>query len=219
MKRLSICLLLASFFLFYSAMVQAAPSATRAFMDVESHRPDVGKTVRVYREGRMKLIGSGFFVKGGYVVTAAHVIGELTAVELIDGEKTIHKAKVIRKDIEKDIALLQVADERHTYFELADKQADEITIISNTVKDFFVDKSGTYRQTNEFETTVNAVVITRAMRDMYTSPGEFGNSGSALIDEDGKVAGVAVARTAAEAYTVGVRLDDLKRFLEVEEPP
>lgn len=214
MRRLSICLLIVSFIFLSPKIVQAEPTATKAFINVKSQHQDVGKNVRVYKEGRMSFIGSGFFIHGGDVVTAAHVVGETTKVELIDGDRNIYKADVVAVDPAKDLALIRTGEAAHKHFVIAAEESRDVIAITNTTKDMFVEKTGVYIHSGLFKISVGEKVQNETIRNRYSFTADHGNSGSALLNSQGEVVGVVIARTDADGNAVAVTVADVKSFIE-----
>ena len=180
---------------------------------------DVQKTVRVYGNGY--LIGTGFFIKGGYIITAEHSfrIHKPTTLSYEDGSGAYGTAELVKLDPTLDLAILKTDTyKEHPYFELAEyPDLTELTIIGNPQKAYFEKRTGKITSFHKWITISSPDTLLSATYRMtstaYSTPGFSG--GPAI--QNGKVIGVAVGGPkpgATDELSILVKLDDLKSFIE-----
>lgn len=222
--RILILPVLLAFVVACAYIVGTAPSAKTAG---EIYKENVGKIVEVLaKEGpKSKEIygGTGFFIdEYGTVVTAAHVVyfdesqkvaGAVRIV--INGEKTLYKAKVLKIDLEHDIAILRVMQTSDFYRELRYAYDDKSAKILDRKFDH-VDIDYNYEPSAgdiifimgfpmNFKNVISTgIVMSDKLADVETDNGSpykgmmlggafitHGNSGGPVFIESGRVIGVA----------------------------
>ncbi len=162
-------------------------------------------------------IGSGFVVSKGYIVTNAHVVGELREVNVVyfDGRKEL--GRVIARDPYKDLALIRI--ERRDVKPLKLGDSDSLRIgeivfaigsplgLGPTVTMGVVSGIG---RTIEHERLVLEDLI---QTDAAINPG---NSGGPLINLRGEVVGVVTAIVPyAQGIGFAIPINTVKRFIEL----
>jgi putative serine protease PepD len=170
------------------------------------------------------LVGSGFFLKDGYVVTNAHVVkmaGDPTQLYAVTYDDKDYKLTLVSMDETKDLALLHAEGTDLPYLDVAANTNDDgnYEAYTNTPYDFYVHKKGTLQK--NFYTAVGDLSSVGAphsyssysYRNMYSFGGEPGNSGSAVLNNRGEVAGVILAMMPDTHEAVGITLYDLHAFL------
>jgi len=76
--------------------------------------------------GRVEGFATGFFVsKDGRIVTAQGVILDGRRVRVVTANGTSYEAAIIRRDRQKQVAVLKIEAETPDYFELSEKQTGE----------------------------------------------------------------------------------------------
>ena len=146
--------------------------------------------------------GSGVIInsKQGYIVTNAHVIQdpELIIVTLNDGKRL--KAKVIGKDKQTDLAVIQVDAQNLTAMNLSHS---EVTIGQPVIavgNPFGLD-----------HTTTSGIISgkNRQLGQLYNliqtdAPINPGNSGGALVNQKGELIGICTAITTISGGSIGL---------------
>lgn len=153
------------------------------------------------------MIGSGVIVdaKKGLILTNAHVIAEMEEVEVLLHDKRRYDAKILGKDKESDIGLLQIDAEDIKAIEFAD--SDDVE-----VGDFVVAIGNPFG----FNQTVTFGIVSALGRTDLGLSGYYdfiqtdasinhGNSGGGLVDTSGKLIGINTALlTPANAGNIGL---------------
>ena len=178
--------------------------------------PDLAATGLVVYGTSMN--GSGFFVKGGYFVTAAHVVeGHEGAQLLIPDDLKLLKTELVAKDRSRDLALFKVAGaEEHWYLDLADAgSASSYYTYGNGINEneFFSKHDGYLVSFNEWYNIGYTWGVQSMHMDRYTFPAYGGSSGSAVLNDKGKVVGVVSARREGDNAALVIPLTSLKEFL------
>jgi len=211
----------------------AVPSGTEQKMEEKPFY--LARTVKLYERREIAdhraiavFIGSGFFVKGGYVVTTHHVIADRTgSLYAIDGESSDHRydAKLVASDPVKDLALLRTDDADHAYFELADSVGyEEVSIVGTSYE--AGDRSGEFRKEDGKVKTLSKYatigrpghILSQEYRMFVTALSFPGYSGGPAFNKEGKLVGVAAGAFAKTHEAVLVKLDHLREFLEQHQP-
>lgn len=163
--------------------------------------------------------GSGFFVKGGYFVTAAHVSnGKEQAFLMLPESLELMKAKLVDYNKVQDLALYKVdGAENHWYLELAessDASSSFYTYGNGVAQDEFFSKHEGSRIGTNGMYNINYTFGTQAMiLDRYSFPAYGGSSGSAVLNDKGKVVGVISAHMDGNDNALVIPLQHLKNFL------
>ena len=168
-------------------------------------------------------VGTGFFInEEGYAVTNNHVVNGKKNLTLSIKEKD-YKARVIAIDAQNDLAILKTDEKVDHFFFLASEDAqrmDDVIAIG-----FGFGKS----ISNEVKTTKGVVSALAGINNNYSQVQidaslQPGNSGGPVINSNGLVIGVAVAKMDAEVvfqYTgslpegisFAIKSSTLKQFL------
>ncbi|MDF0725437.1 serine protease [Cytobacillus sp. S13-E01] len=130
--------------------------------------------------------GTGFNISAdGFIVTNHHVIEDLSSILVIFPKGEFFTAKVKKTYPDIDIALLEIEGTNLPYLELQKNdnwsKNDHIYVIGNPLAYSQIVMEG------------NILGVTNTMR--ISAPIHKGNSGSPVIDSDGKVIGVVYAKT------------------------
>jgi len=112
-----------------------APAPGPAAIDIPTARKAVVTIQALDANGQLMASGTGFFVTGGFVVTAAHVLEDAAGcrIELSDGQQ--QRCSVAAADSAKDVAMLTVSGSPPYSLRWGSsesmKDGDEVTVISN----------------------------------------------------------------------------------------
>ncbi len=178
--------------------------------------------------------GSGFCIdKSGLFITNAHVVENATSVKLIIdiGQKSQRKvtAEILRTDAVMDLALLKAApDTTLTALELSDIETPKLTQAVTTFGFPFGKMLATGDKAPDI-TVIRSNITSHRTEDEKHRYVQFdgqlnpGNSGGPVLDDEGRVVGVAVATVRGAAMNLAIRVKRLSEFLEaptvVFEPP
>jgi S1-C subfamily serine protease len=145
--------------------------------------------------GKAQFQGSGFFIRPDCIVTNAHVIKQATLIraKMLSG-KTVTIKEVIAADANADLALLQTdvscSDAAIlTVDYAAPVEGEPITVISNPQGNHWKITQGQVGTTWEFQDSGPRIAITASILP--------GSSGGPVLNQQGRVVGIAVAHTAA----------------------
>jgi len=134
--------------------------------------------------------GSGFFVSAdGHLLTNAHVVDGCTAIEVIDHGPAV----VLLVDTEDDLALLRVSDRRgpHAVFQTdPPRLGADVVVLGYPLLPLL---SGSLNVTTGVVSGQSGVGGD-PRHFQFTAPLQPGNSGGPVIDENGRVLGVATYR-------------------------
>jgi S1-C subfamily serine protease len=174
-------------------------------------------TVRVRGSGcSLDSTGSGFVVERGLVLTNAHVVAGSTAVS-VDAKQGSFKAVVLAFDPGRDLALLGVSGLIAPPVEFANVASGDVAVFGHP-------------NGGQLRVAPGAITARRATkgRDIYDDHASIrevlvlaaalrpGDSGAAVVDAAGKVAGIAFAMapdTRATAYALTA--SEIQRFLQL----
>lgn len=144
--------------------------------------------------------GTGFFVnKDGYILTNAHVVKECDSAEVTgDGLET--KAEILMKDTEHDVALLRVPESPamaavFRSSNLPMHEGDEVVVVGHPHGEALTTRAA------EFISDTGPLGEQGWMR--FSSSVLNGNSGGPLLDGNGQVIGMIVAKTTTYRYNDG----------------
>ena len=172
----------------------------------------------------IKSSGTGFFVnKDGYAVTNYHVIENMKRIRMSIKEKEF-EAVLVATDKVNDLAILKTNQVNHNFFKLSKDDAerlDEVTAVG-----YGFGKS----MSDEIKTTRGVVSALSGLGNNYShlqidAAIQPGNSGGPVINSNGDVIGVAVAKadaiavfnytgTLAEGVSFAIKTSTLKQFLK-----
>ncbi len=159
-------------------------------------------------------VGSGFSIKENIIITNAHVVGysKKVAVNLYDG--TTIKGNVIKTDIEKDLALIEV-----------DKTITPLSINSNNlsigqeVYAIGAPKDMPYTMTKGIISALDRKLGQNTYIQIDASVNS-GNSGGPLVDDNGNVIGIITLKASdAEGIGFAINTKDINNFIEGVEVP
>lgn len=176
------------------------------------------------------LVGSGFFIKGGYVVTNSHVYTSnlFSNGYILDGKRKYHKIELVTYDIEKDLALYKSTAIDHPYFHIADKIDTKVQVsaVVNSYKQTNEELHGKFIETNllsNSETYNKDKPYSTRNRYLFDFNSIKGNSGSPVFNDKNEVIAVIMGEMGLNAngykkgLAVAVTLDDLKSFLKEQD--
>src|SRR6516164_9185414 len=156
-------------------------------------------------ERETQAAGSGVIVDAaqGYVLTNAHVVENATSIEVTTKDNRQFKARLIGRDPETDIAVLQISGSGLTAVPLGDSDhlqvGDFVLAIGNpfglgqTVTSGIVSALGRSPGIEGYEDFIQT--------DASINPG---NSGGPLVDLQGRIVGINTAIVAATGANVGI---------------
>lgn len=199
----------------YGKRYVAAAQSIGLPCNVDSENPE--KTYRVAN-------GTGFFVSDtGYVVTNQHVISGCNEVQIHSGGD-MSAATVISQDKINDLALLKTKMKTKSIFSLAPENPYLLQDIIAAGFPFGESVSSTIKVTKGVVSSLSGLGDNsgQIQIDAALQPG---NSGGPIIDENGNVVGVAVAKldleksiesfgVVPENVNFGIKLSSLKTFLD-----
>ena len=181
---------------------------------IKQTRRSVAAITSSGRNGEASGVGSGFFVgPQGYLVTNFHVIGEGRpfTITLPDGN-TLEPGEVVAVDREADLVVIRIEGKAPGGLELGDssmiRTGQGVLTIGNPLGLNHSVSRGVIAEERELQ---GRPMIQVAM------PIEPGNSGSPLVDEQGKVIGV-IAIKSASSLGFAVPSNVLKRLLDNPRP-
>jgi hypothetical protein len=164
-------------------------------------------------------LGSGFFVRDGVVATNYHVIDDAKAavVKLVGKENYLTVTRVIAYDVEADLALLEVSAGYAPPMDLGDLSlidvGDTVYAIGNPKG-----LEGTFSAGN-----ISAIRRARGGHVDFiqiTAPISSGSSGGPVLDEHGRVIGVATASMRdGQNLNLAIPVADLINLMNKPVPP
>ncbi len=176
---------------------------------------DVHKLTRRAKEKKTHYSGngSGFFVTDdGYLITNHHVVEGAEEIVLVHADKS-HPARIVAKNKEKDLVLLK-AEGVFRPLAIAGSNTCEVGQGIFTVGYPKIDLQGL-----SVKVTKGIVSSLTGFRDegaqaQIDAPIQPGNSGGPVVNEEGRVVGVAVAKLRhAENVNYMIKTDELLAFL------
>jgi serine protease Do len=169
--------------------------------------------VTTYDErGKPLFQGSGFFIATDCIVTNAHVIKQasLIRVKTFSG-KMVNIQRVIASDASADLALLQTDTPcpRVTPLEVdysTPVEGEPITVVSNPQGSHWKTTQGQIGTTWEFQDSGRRIQINASVLP--------GSSGGPVVNQNGRVIGIAVAHTAsADDLNFAIPAESLRTLL------
>lgn len=140
--------------------------------------------------------GSGFVIgEDGYVLTNAHVVGEGERVQVVFSNGVEATGGVLRKDVRRDVALVQVPLRTRSLLPVRDEPVRPVEDVYAVGSPLLESLSATITKG-----IVSSVRSSSADEPSYIQadvPISPGNSGGPLVDGNGNVVGVAVATLVA----------------------
>ena len=180
---------------------------------IEGARPAIVLIHSSGRTGRTGGTGSGFVVdRGGIIATNLHVVGEGRefSVRLADGRE-LTPTEIIGFDRSRDVLAFRVAETDLPALELASTSpgvGQPVVTVGNPLGLEFSAASGIISELRPYD---GRPMIQVAM------PIEPGNSGSPLLDAEGKVLGIIAIKTSA-SIGFACPIADLSRLLDDPRP-
>ncbi|WP_261403608.1 trypsin-like peptidase domain-containing protein [Chenggangzhangella methanolivorans] len=152
-------------------------------------------------------LGSGAIVSDdGLVVTNNHVIEGMTELRVALSDKREFEAKLILKDKRTDLAVLRIGDGKQKFPWLPFADSDELQIgdlvlaIGNPFGVGQTVTSGSFPR-SPARRSASATISSFVQTDAAINPG---NSGGALVDLDGRLAGINTAIFSQSGGSVGI---------------
>jgi putative serine protease PepD len=153
--------------------------------------------------------GSGFLIDtDGHILTNNHVIQGAQTIEVILGDASHHKAKLIGADTRNDIALIQIDPKGHTLASLTLGDSRNLLVGQRVLA---------IGNPFGFQSTLTTGVVSSLGRTVQTSESTFideaiqtdasinrGNSGGPLLNSRGEVIGINSAIYAPTGTTAGI---------------
>jgi len=140
----------------------------------------------------LKSSGSGFFVtEDGYIITNFHVVKDAQTVKIKNGEN-VFPAKVILVDTTNDLALIKVTG-KFKPLHISDEDA-QLGESAFTIGFPNIDLQGTEPKYTDGKISSLAGIRDDPKEYQISVPVQPGNSGGPLVDLNGSVIGVVVAR-------------------------
>ena len=166
--------------------------------------------------------GTGFALNNGYIVTNHHVIDGANTIEIlgVKGDFNIaYKATVVATDINNDLALLKISDNRFTGFgtipykvkTTQSEVGESISVLgyplTSTMGDEIKLTTGVISSKTGFQGDVSLYQISAAVQP--------GNSGGPLFDNYGNIIGIVSSKhTGAENVGYAVKATYLRNLVE-----
>ncbi len=158
--------------------------------------------------------GSGFFMtSNGIIATNAHVLEGASSIEVVYSDQNgehIHKAKILLKDSNNDVALIQIADEDFKPIKSIPYTIKENASVGSNV--FTIgyplnDVMGTNHKVTNGIISANSGIADDIRYYQISVPLQPGNSGGPLFNKDGNVVGITSARLNSKA--VGTEVENV----------
>lgn len=169
-----------------------------------------------------KWTGTGFALKGGYILTNHHVIDEANTIDIygIGGDFTrSYKAKVIGSDKVNDLALLKIVDSDFKGF--GNIPYSFKSKLSDVGEDIYVLGYPLTATMGEEIKLTNGIISAKTgyngdvTQYQISAPVQLGNSGGPLLDYNGNVIGVICAKHGgAENVTYAIKTSQVKNLIE-----
>jgi len=166
--------------------------------------PGFGQHFGVPRE--IRSLGTGFVISpDGYIVTNNHVIEEVDSIEVHFLDETVRQAKIIGRDPQTDVALIQVDAKDLPHLPLGNsdriRPGDWVLAVGNP---FGLEHTVTAGIVSAKHRVINATSEQRRFDDFIQTDAAInpGNSGGPLINLSGEVVGINTAIN-PRANTIG----------------
>ena len=185
-------------------------------------------------QGKERGQGSAFCVAPGFFVTNAHVVSDTSAtlklvLESGEKEQRIAQAKVVRSDKEIDLALLKLEEGQEGIAEAVKSlpilelgSAGDLVETTSLTAFGFPFGTALVFDKNDYPSVSVSVgrvtslrkkqgVLERIQLDATLNPG---NSGGAVVDDNGRVVGVVTSGILGAGVNFAIPVDILKKFLD-----
>lgn len=187
-----------------SALV-AQKRSKEILKQIEANQARTGRSVTTayplqpYSNERPKSSGSGAIVSSsGHILTAAHVVAEATSVTVITTQGT-RAATVVRVDESNDLAVLKISDGTYPPLPVASSRLIRLGQAVATIgfPNIGIQGSGPKLTRGEISSLNGAGDDPRSWQ--ISVPVQPGNSGGPLLDENGNLIGVVLAKLGLKA--------------------
>ena len=164
-------------------------------------QPDIPQ----YRETQS--LGSGVIVdaKNGYIITNTHVVADAESITVTLNDERTLEAKVVGRDEETDVAVIKVKPERLVALPLADSDrlrvGDFVVAVGNPFGLKHTVTMGIVSALGRALPTDNDAYQDYIQTDASINPG---NSGGALLDLQGRIAGINTAILSQSGGNIGI---------------
>jgi S1-C subfamily serine protease len=140
--------------------------------------------------------GSGFFIDSKHAITNYHVVGSRKTVVGTDNEGTKFEMSVVETDPENDLALLKTKDDYISFFYFPVGDSLDSNIVGKEV--FAIGSPASEELINSVSGGIVSGIRTFDDQEIIqiNAPVNPGNSGGPLIDDQGVLQGVVVAKIA-----------------------
>jgi len=202
----------------FAQQLEEFREATVDFSPIIPKAVDAVVTVGSKGSGFFTTAGSGVIINNnGYIVTNWHVVDDLNNLDVKLSDGNDYQAELLGKDEDWDVALIRLKTERDDFEYLSWRDSDSVTVGEHVIA---------VGNPVGFDSTVTEGIISNTRRlipgdgaDKYYFQTDVainaGNSGGPLIDEDGKIVGIATlkyAKTGFEGLSFALRADDVERL-------
>jgi len=184
--------------------------------DDEQARAKVLADVIAEAETQARGIGTGFFVTdNGYLLTCFHVVKNATSINVATKEG-LFPAQLVQSDPAKDVALLKVAG---SFTSLPLARDDTVSLGESVFTIGFPNPAVQGLQPKLTRGDISSLAGAQDDPDEYqiSVPVQPGNSGGALLDENGNVVGIVNARLSdwAAVRTSGMTAEDVNYAIKI----
>jgi len=185
--------------------------------DIIKHAsPAVVKIIVYDITGTKRGVGSGFFIRGGEIVTNAHVIKGAYSAEVHSFLKTYEHVTITKRDADVDLALLSVRADGESKVALADatglRPGQRVIAIGNPL--------GLDRTVSDGLISAVRGIPGELQVIQISAPISPGSSGGPLLNMEGSVIGVASASLSeGQNLNFAIGVETLKQFLQKPNNP
>ena len=169
--------------------------------------------------------GSGFFINAnGYMITNNHVLSKSKNAKIIISGKE-YESKIIATDQVNDLTVIKVKIEKNNFFSFADKDPQRLDRIIAVGFGFGKNFSGDVKVTSGVVSALSGF-SNNSSHIQIDAAIQSGNSGGPVINDNGCVVGIAVAKLDAmkiynisgsipENVNYAIKISTLKKFLKL----
>ena len=169
--------------------------------------------------------GSGFFINAdGYMITNNHVLDKTKNAKIIISGKE-YESKIIATDQVNDLTVIKVKIEKNSFFSLADNDPQRLDRIIAVGFGFGKNFSGDVKVTSGVVSALSGF-SNNSSHIQIDAAIQSGNSGGPVINDNGCVVGIAVAKLDAmkiynisgsmpENVNYAIKITTLKKFLTI----
>jgi len=168
-------------------------------------------------ETRAKWVGSGFFITdNGYLLTCFHVVNHPATSIQVGTKRGLFNAELVQSDPDKDVALLKVTG---TFSSLTLISSNSVTFGEAVFTIGFPDPEVQGWQPKLTRGEISSLSGFQDDTNQYqiSVPTQPGNSGGALIDEQGNVVGIvwAILRASDEGIKAGIMPQNVNYAIKI----